>query len=193
MDLFPNAPSRERADDAQRGHEKTPSRKPSVLGHLWRGTRFVATSPIAAAGVGEVKQGARFIRGLAEIVRTGPQPDRRLRTHADRTLDLQATAFSHGLSVAELEQRLAARQWQTARAAYLAFALGWGFLGLWLYQALRTPWSYARVTSALEFMPFCAAFFLLAFRNAWLNWQLRTRRLGSAADYLRTSEPFWPS
>ena len=193
MDLFPDAPSRGRADDSRRGADEVPSRKPSLFGRLWRGTRFVASSPIATIGVGEVKQGARFIRGLTEVVRTGPRPDRRLRAHADRTLDLLATAFSHGLSVAELEQRLAARRRQTAKAAYFAFALAWGFLGLWLYQALRTPWSYARVISAVEFLPFCAAFFLLAFRNAWLNWQLRTRRLGSAADYLRASEPFWPS
>lgn len=193
MDLFPSARSRRRADDARRGHDGAVSRKPSLVGRVWRGTRFVAGSPIAAAGVSEVKQGARFIRGLADVIRTGPQPDRRLQTHSDRTLDLLATSFSHGLSVAELEQRLAMRRRQTARAAYLAFALGWGLLALWLYQALSTPWFSARVTSALEFMPFCAVFFLLAFRNAWLNWQLCAQRLGSAAEYLRTSEPFWPS
>ena len=40
--------------------------------------------------------------------------------------------------------------------------------------------------------PFCAVFFLLAFKNAWQNWQLRTGRLGSALDYLTTTERFWP-
>jgi hypothetical protein len=36
-------------------------------------------------------------------------------------------------------------------------------------------------------------FFLLAFKNAWLNWQLRTRRFGSAMEYLTTAEHFWPN
>lgn len=192
MDLFPKASSGRRADGAQSGSNTT-SRKPSRLRRLWRGVRFVVGGPVATIGVREIKQGAGLIRSLADVLRTGSQPDRRLRARVDGTLDVAATAFSHGLTVAELERRLKARRRQTARAAYLAFALGWGLLALWLWQALDTPWSYARVASAVEFLPFCAAFFLVAFRNAWLNWQLRVRRLGSAADYLRTSEPFWPS
>jgi len=47
--------------------------------------------------------------------------------------------------------------------------------------------------AGLEFVPFCGLFFLLAFKNAWQNWQLRRRRLGSAMEYLTTGEPFWPS
>jgi hypothetical protein len=45
----------------------------------------------------------------------------------------------------------------------------------------------------LEFIPFCAIFFLVAFRNAHVNWQLRIGHLGSPAAYLRSPEPFWPS
>ena len=49
-----------------------------------------------------------------------------------------------------------------------------------------------RFWAAVQFLPFCAAFFVLAFRNAWANWQLRTRRLAPAGAYLRTAEGFWP-
>ena len=82
---------------------------------------------------------------------------------------------------------------QTTRMAYLAFVGGWLIFAWWLWQALTTPWSAGRMILGLEFIPFCAVFFLTAFKNAWQNWQLRTGRLGSAMDYLTTTEPFWPS
>jgi hypothetical protein len=45
---------------------------------------------------------------------------------------------------------------------------------------------------ALEFLPFCALFYLLAFYNALLNFQMRIGRAASWREYLATSEPFWP-
>ena len=105
---------------------------------------------------------------------------------------MAATALSHGLSVASLEEQVFRQRRQTTRMAYLAFAGGWLSLGWWLWQALTTPWSAGRMVLGLEFIPFCAVFFLLAFKNAWQNWQLRTGRLGSALDYLTTTERFWP-
>jgi apolipoprotein N-acyltransferase len=107
-------------------------------------------------------------------------------------LDLSATAFLYGISVEKLTERLRQRQAQTARAAYATFGFGALSLGLWLYGALHVALSSARIVSALELLPFCTLFFLLAFKSAWLNWQLRTRQLGSAGDFLRTTEPFLP-
>ena len=92
-----------------------------------------------------------------------------------------------------LEQRLRKRRLQTAHAAYATFALGALSLVSWLYAALHMRMSSARIFSALEFLPFCTLFFLLAFKSAWMNWQLRTLRTGSAIAYLRTTEPFLPS
>lgn len=46
--------------------------------------------------------------------------------------------------------------------------------------------------TAMQFAPFCLVFFLAAFRQAHVNWQLRTGVLGSAGDYLRSAEPFFP-
>jgi hypothetical protein len=46
---------------------------------------------------------------------------------------------------------------------------------------------------AYYFMPFCAIFFLLAFRSALQNFQARTRTPAKAGQCLATSEPFWPS
>ena len=45
---------------------------------------------------------------------------------------------------------------------------------------------------SVEFLPFCVLFFLVAFNNALLNFQIRMRRLATWRDYLLTSESFWP-
>ena len=39
----------------------------------------------------------------------------------------------------------------------------------------------------------CTAMFLSAFYNALVNWQIRTRRLGTVLEFLRTEESWWPS
>ena len=98
-----------------------------------------------------------------------------------------------GLTAFELKRRWLRRRRQTARVAWGCFAAGWAALGLWTWQMMAMPAEQGRFWAAVQFLPFCAAFFVLAFRNAWANWQLRTRRLGSAGEYLRSADRFWPS
>jgi hypothetical protein len=88
---------------------------------------------------------------------------------------------------------LAARQRQTARIAYAALALGCLFLAGWIWHALSSPLTATRIASALYFLPFCAVCFLLAFYNALLNFQIRSGRLASWREYLRTPDDFWPT
>jgi hypothetical protein len=109
-----------------------------------------------------------------------------------RGYDLETTAFLHGISLFELERRLKVRRRQTARIAYATLALGCIFLTAWIWEALLSPWTAMRVVLALEFLPFCALFFLLAFYNALLNFQIRIGRAASWREYLATDEPFWP-
>jgi glucan phosphoethanolaminetransferase (alkaline phosphatase superfamily) len=94
--------------------------------------------------------------------------------------------------VPELERRLKIRRRQTALIAYATFVLASIFLAAWVCEALSSPWTAARVALALEFLPFCALFFLLAFYNALLNFQIRIGRAASWREFLATSEPFWP-
>jgi hypothetical protein len=171
---------------------KTPSPKQSFLRRTWRRAWFVAGGPVASIGINDISEGARFIDRLLRVLRSGPKTDPRLKTDAAGGLDLSATAFLYGISVEKLTERLRQRQAQTARAAYATFGFGVLSLGLWLYGALHMVLSSARIVSALEFLPFCALFFLLAFKSAWMNWQFRTRQLGSAGAFLRTTEPFLP-
>ena len=169
-----------------------PKASVSMLRRAWRRTKFVAGGPIANVGLEDISNGARLIGQLTKQVRHGPVLDDRLKADGHGGIDLRATAFSYGISVDELLERMHERRRQTARSAYALFCLGGCFLVVWLWQAMHLPRSAARIMSAVEFLPFCVLFLLVATRSAHTNWQLRTRRLGSLGDYLRTSDPFLP-
>ena len=156
------------------------------------GPRWLWFRTKEAGGLDDIRGSGRLIRNLHAAVRQGPAGPPRVYADADRRLEMAATALSHGLRVASLAERVSQRRRQTTHMAYLAFAGGWLILGWWFWQTLSTPWSAGRMILGLEFIPFCAVFFLLAFKNAWHNWQLRTGRLGSAMEYLTTTERFWP-
>ncbi len=85
-----------------------------------------------------------------------------------------------------------ARRRRTARMAYGTFALACLFLAAWLRAALLSPWTASRILLALDFLPFCVLFFLLAFYNALLNFQIRLGRAAGWREYLMTSEAFLP-
>jgi hypothetical protein len=182
MDLF-------RPGKATRGEERP---KPSFVRRNWRRAKFVAGGPVANVGFQEISEGQHFIGGLWGQLRRGVPAETGLKTDGDGGIDLSATALSYGVSAEVLVERLRFRQAQTARAAYAMFGLGSASLVLWLYGALHIRMSGARLFSALEFLPFCTLFFLLGFKSAWINWQLRTRRLGSPVAFLTTTEPFLP-
>jgi hypothetical protein len=158
----------------------------------WKRTRFIAGGPVASIGLPEISQGGRFIRALTAMLRGRSAKRGPIQLHEDGRINVVTTAILLGLSEEELRQRFRDTRVSTARSAYALCCLGWLFLLLWIYNALHMPLMLSRVVSALEFLPFCALFFILAFRSAWTNWQLRTMRLGSASAYLRTTDPFWP-
>jgi hypothetical protein len=150
-------------------------------------------TPAAWSGADLVKRGWSFIRDLVALLRARPARDERFKTEGKIAFDVQATAISYGVSVPQLEAQLATRRLQTAHVAYAALALGTTFLLGWIWHALSSPWTITRVTLALYFLPFCAVFFLVAFYNALLNYQLRARRLASWREYLATQDRFWPN
>ena len=49
------------------------------------------------------------------------------------------------------------------------------------------------VAYVVGLLAICTAFFLSAFYNALINWQIRTLRLGTAREFLRAEESWWPS
>ena len=174
--------------------EETPSRRrQSFFGKLFHGTGWLMATPFAWSGADRIKRGWSLIGDLFGLLRARPARDKRFKTEGKNAFDLQATAFSYGISVHQLEACLAARRLQTARIAYAALVLGALFLAGWIWHALSSPWTATRVTSALYFLPFCAVFFLVAFYNALLNYQIRSGRLASWREYLATPDGFWPN
>lgn len=178
--------------------DKRPSpqgRRPrrSMVRRLWHGTKTIARGPLDAVDPGEIARGASLIQSLLEILKRKTRADGPFRVDEHGNIDLAATAFVCGVTPAALEERLGSRQRETKRAAYALFILGTlAFFG-WLVVALNMRLSAARITSAIEFLPFSLFLFLSAFRFSWFNWQLRMRRLDTAVAYFRTSEPFLPS
>jgi hypothetical protein len=110
----------------------------------------------------------------------------------DRTFDLRATAFSRGMTESALLHRLDDRRRQTARIAYGTFTLACLFLIGWLHAALHSPLALSRIMLALDFLPFCALFFLIAFYNALINFQIRSGRRATWREYLLADCGFLP-
>lgn len=153
---------------------------------------WLLSSPSDWAGFRSIRRGAGLIGDLARASRSEPSRRERVFVADDRTIDLQATAFSAGLTVDGLRQRLEVRRRQTAQIAYAMAALACLFLIGWLRSALNAPLTASRIMVTIDFVPFGVLFFLLAFYNALLNFQIRTGRRANWREYLLTDEGFWP-
>ncbi len=184
MDFFPSLgpPGR----PTEEGQTRSPR------GWVWRGAKLVLGAPLSAVPLGQIVRNGRQLGQILSDLRQGPKPSRAVPQQPDGRMDTATMTFVYGLSESELGQHLAQRRRQTAVTAYVAFGLGWVFLGAWLLRLLNLDWTGQRLLTALQFGPFCLMFFLTAFKHAHANWQMRTGLLGSAGDYLRSAEAFWP-
>ena len=174
------------------GIARTSSKKRGLFRRVYRGVGWLSAAPVDWLGATHVRRGASAIRLLVGKLRTPAARDRRFKTEPGGGFDLPATAFSHGMSFVELEARLSLRRRQTATMAYATFALAVGFLLAWMHEALHTELTASRLALGLYFLPFCLLLFLIAFYNALLNFQIRTRRTAGWREYLTTEEAFLP-
>jgi hypothetical protein len=168
-------------------HHSTSRKRP-----IWHGVKFVLGAPFAALGTEHILKNAAFIGALADRIKTGPDADRWVCVDDDQNLDVEAMATRAGISINGIQFLLANRRRQTARAAFCYLAGGGGFIALWLVESIRVP-AYASIAYIIGLLAICTAFFLSAFYNALVNWQIRTMRLGTALEFLRTEESWWPS
>jgi len=72
------------------------------------------------------------------------------------------------------------------------FGLACLFVLAWVCVALRVVSDGGRVALLLQFLPFCALFYLMSFYQALLNFQIRTGRAAGWREYLSTEEGFLP-
>lgn len=167
-------------------------KKNGVLRRIAAAPRWVGRNAMLLCSADEIGKSARLIGGLAAAIRRSPVEKARLAFAPDGSIDSAASAFLHGRGIGEFEALLRRRQRATAISSYFAFGLGWLFFLAWLYRAATMPWTPLHVISAVEFLPFCAVFFLMAFKSALENYELRMRRLTTALRYLCAADGFWP-
>jgi hypothetical protein len=174
------------------GAETPRPKRRSIFGTFFRGMGWLGSSPVHWLGVKSIRQGASFIGDLADRARALSARDRRFRTAEAGGFDLRATAFGMGLTVSDLEARLVARRKQTALASYVFGGLGAVFLAVWFLKVVSTPMAGGRLVLAIDFLPLCLLFLLLAFYQALINFQIRFGRAAGWREYLTTEDDFWP-
>ena len=167
-------------------------RRPGVFRKTVRGARWLMGGGSDWADVRSIRKGATLIGELAQASRSGTPAKERVFVNDDRVLDLRATAFSQGMTEAALVRRLEERRRQTARIAWGTFVLAALFLVGWVHAALHTPLTLSRIMLAVDFLPFCGLFFLIAFYNALINFQIRSGRRATWREYLMTDHGFLP-
>jgi hypothetical protein len=160
---------------------------------LRRGVRLVMGAPAACFGGKQIRENAGYIGDLVQMIRTGPATDRQVRLSKGRNLDVLSMAWDAQVPPSEIERQLDSRRMQSARSTlcYLAGAMLFMVVGFY-HAAAALPaspsLSYVVVMGAI-----CSCFFLLAFYHALVNWQIRTRRLGTAREFMHADESWWPS
>jgi len=157
------------------------------------GVRKTLGAPIACIGVEQIAENARLIRGLAQTIRNGPGPDPMVWVKPDRTLDVAVMSWEAQVPVAEIERLLANRQRQSRQATWSYLAGGSVFVVLGFIHAATLLPALPTLLYALSTVAICCCFLLMAFYNALINWQVRTRRLGTAREFLDTDETWRPS
>jgi len=160
--------------------------RPGVLRRIGR----AAASPWRSLRI--VERVGTFRRELDELRSGDRRAQSRVRLDETGGFDLEAMAFVHGQGRRKFEETLASRRRSTTRNAWIFLGLGVMFFVAWLYRLLTMTWTVNATLTALQFTPACAVFFLLAFRFALENYQIRRRRKVSVLEFLTTPNGFWP-
>jgi hypothetical protein len=167
-------------------------KKPSVIRRTRRRIGWLAGGPADWFGRNSVRSGAGLIGNLWQEAKTAPKRDTRFKVDGGGGFDLQATAFSYGISVEALEKRLEQRRRITFMVSYGALLVAVLSVVFWIHSAINEPYTLARVIMAGEFLPFLSLFLLVAFYNALLNFQIRVQRSANWREFLSTDEGFLP-
>jgi len=162
------------------------------FGRARRVGRSVMITPRQALGWDAVKNGAGYISALWRLLGSRRPIAPGLSLGRGGVIDLAGTATIHGVNVGALDALLREQQTKTYHRAMGALWFDGVLMVLWLTEMLVFHWNGSRLLAALEFVPFWAFLALVGFRNAWMNWQLRNRRIGSAWEFLMQSDTLLP-
>lgn len=155
-----------------------------------RSVRFVAEPFRVQAS--EVGEGWAFIEALWRGIRFNRRRTRPIRLDTDGRFDTIVMARDALVTQAEIERQLDNRRRET-RGNAIAYLLGGAaVLAFWLYEIATQGISGINPLDVALFLAVVGCLFALAFHNAFLNWQVRTRRLGSVRQFFSTEESWWP-
>lgn len=186
--LPPLRPSRRSGDDGG-GEGSPPGRR---RGRVSRAVRWIGSPWGVWAGQNTIRNSASFIEATIAETRTPSGRDARFRTFDDGEFDLEATAFSYGISVAELERRFAVRRRQSAVTAYLCVGLALLSVGFWIEQVLAGSPAAGMTLLTLNALGFACVSILAAFYQGLVNFQVRAQRTVGWKEFLMTDHAFWP-
>ncbi len=171
----------------------SPKEKPTKPpGAFRRGLAFIF-SPRGYVPVKDIREGGAVIWELIARLRAG-KAKRRRQIRFDETghFDIAAMAFDAACAPAEIERRLKNRQAQTRHWTLGYLVMGSGLLIFWAAEGTLFSWWSVSLLQSLLFLAVVGCIFLLAFYQALVNWQIRSRRLGSVRELLLTNDSWWP-
>jgi hypothetical protein len=178
-------------NDKRRADARQEGKPTEARGIFRRGARFLV-GPGGLVAWNEIGDGARLIRSLVEDIKSARAARRKIRFNEDGTFDLVAMAFDASLPLSEIERRLDNRQIQTARNTMLYLGLGVFLLAIWVMAILLHGAIVATGINTLVFLGVILIIFVLSFTNAFNNWQVRTRRLGTLREFVHFDGSWWP-
>jgi len=172
------------------GHE--PGSRPGFFRRMSDAGRVIFGTPRQAIGWESIEQNARLIDSLWQAVNRKSRNLSEVRFHQGGRIDVLGTAALHRVPPGAVLALLAIRQRDTYRRAYGAGLLVCFLMTAWIIEMVAFTWTGSRWLAAVEFLPFWSLLTLVAFRNAWLNWQLRERRIASWRNFLDESDTLFP-
>ncbi|NHN86667.1 hypothetical protein GOB93_18835 [Acetobacter musti] len=169
-----------------------PDRKPRFFRRTRQLARLVIGDPRNLIAWRDLKKNASLIEILWKALagRGTSVPDFHI-TDGGR-IDVEATAATYGVEARAVTIFLDQRQRQTYARSVWAGALDLALIVAWIVEMSLSRWGGTQLLAALEFAPFWFFLALVAFQNAWLNWQIRERHLGSATQFLATADNLFP-
>lgn len=146
-----------------------------------------------AANPAAIQAEAANIRRLWTVLRAPKPQAAAIITGPDGGIDVALTAEVAGLDVPHVEMLLALRLRRTATTFWACVAVGAaGFLS-WVAAAIASPPDFAGLWSGMMTLILTLALGAKALEAALHNWQVRTLRLGSVGEFLRTADTILPS
>lgn len=171
-------------------HEAVRDVRPRRRSWFRRSAGFVAEPFRVHAS--EVGEGWAFIGTLWQAIRMPRAQTRLIRLDEAGRFDTAAMASDALVSESEIKLRLDNRQRETSWQAKIYLLGGVCALAAWFYEIVTHGITGMNPIDVVWFLLAVCLLLSFAFFNAFVNWQIRTRRLGTVLQFFMAEESWWP-